>query len=1408
MNRPVLRTIFLFLALCTAAAPVRAAFVKIEDFQSHTLGQGPATAHGWVANHPIPQITVVGDPSGGANQVLAISNDTTANVRLNNAAVTIPNNTTATLYLRFRFTGPKNYSIGMSDVAAPTAFADFEAQFNENNTANDAHARDAGAFKTMSPASPLQPDRWYSMWMVINNTTDKTTFYIDSSTLPGGTTSAIQNNAGTTAFGFRNGVAANPLSCFLIITGGSNTTDEGQSGTLYIDDVYLDTAGQNLTNPVPNSLTVANDTAEVGVGGWVGIDPTENDVTNFGTVDPSTLQIITPPTHGTAAYDPLTKRIVYRHTGGSAGTDVFRYQVANTGGATGQANVNITISSAMRLANATLTLPADPPPGGALQLVDAFPGLTIDGMVGLAQVPGADQQLIVATAHGANTGSDSSVWMIPDTTAATAVKKLLFKVDSLCPAPFVRGRGIYSAVCHPSYSITANDPNSFIYLFLTYQGKPDGFPIPVANIPNLDAETGFPTDITCTLRISRFKITKTQLDILLGNTAGDIAATQAAVLGTELRYLNLAEQNLYHSINDIHFGPDGYFYVSFGDEGDQGEPYHNAQKIVRDQFSSMLRIDVDRDFVKHPNNLEPNPHYAILINPGTGKANFSIPNDNPFVGNSVTYNGVTYTPAHPDFLKIRTEMWATGLRNPFKFDIDPVTNDVWVGDVGQDAWEEVTVLNKGDDAGWSYWEGSHRSPVNHPAPNTTPTPTVHKLPEYDYAHSTGNTCVIGGVYYRGSNYSTLQNKYIFGDHTSGRLWSLTRGPTPGTAQVADLGVGTISQVVDFYVDPVTNDILIGQYQINKKIYRLKEVAPTLTNFPTLLSQTGAFADMATLTPNPGVVPYTPNLKFWSDGADKSRWFALKNTTDQMTYSRDDLWNFPPGMIFVKHFDMELNRDFPGTARKRIETRFLVRNPSGLYGVSYRWNDQGTDATLADNSGEDFDLAIRTGGTNNGGVVTGGTVATQPWHIPARGECLSCHNANAGHALSMNMRQLNRPGTLAGASGNFLTLLAQSGYLTGFGDNPATLERFYRSDETTVNLDDRVRSFFGVNCSHCHRPNSGIVETWDARGHLSLEQMRILYVLPVSETYHDQNDRLIIPGDKENSLIYNRLQARNVIGDGTHNGYSQMPPIATNLPDQADIQMLAQWIDNYANVAPAINAGTPTQTNVTENALTGAAVATIAATDPDVRAGSSDQSALTYSITGGNSAGLFTIDPLTGQLTVNGVLDYETATQYVLTIAAQDHFGPNPKTTSYTFTVNLQDVPVEDANGNGLPDWWENLYTPAPLTLGGDYDHDGIRDFFAYVMAKDPTHGDGAGALVPTRVTAPTPGFQIQWRCRNGVQLGRDYLAETSTNLGTWAPLLPGQYQVIATVPDGPGASKITIFIPSAATNFFFRLKSP
>jgi hypothetical protein len=1137
-----------------------------------------------------------------------------------------------------------------------------------------------------------------------------------------------------------------------------------------------------------NLVTAVGDQVEVGVGGAIAFNPMANDTGNF---NPASLAILSGfgPTQGTAVFDSAQGKVIYNHTGPTSGSDSFRYQISSfSGTTTSQATVNVSISNAMRLANATLNMPPDPPAGGSLQLVDAFPGLTFDGLVSLASVPGSPEKLIVASAHGASTGSDSKVWMVPNTAAASPQKFELFEVDSLCPAPFTRGRGIYSVVCHPSFATTG-------YLIVCYQGNLAGLP-PTNQIPNLE-KNGLPdSTIECTLRIARFTISPANLAILINpsSTSTQINNARAQILASEIRYLNLAEQHLFHSINDCHFGPDGYLYVSFGDEGDQGEPYRNAQYITKDQFSSIIRIDVD----KQAGNLEPNPHYAIPLD-GTGNAYFSVPADNPYVGTSVFYNGTTYTPSHPDFGKIRTEIWATGFRNPFKFDLDnnAGVTEAWVGDVGRDLWEEVSIVRKGEDAGWSYWEGSHLSGISHAI-----APASHRPPEYDYAHANGNNCVIGGVFYRGTAYAApLQGKYIFGDHGSGRLWTLD--PTqPAGSKVQDLGVGTIGQVVDFHVDPLTGEILIGQYQVGKKIYRLKE-GTVGGNFPQLLSQTGAFADLQTLKPNPGIVPYSPNLTFWSDNAEKRRFFVIKNLTDQVTYSRDGNWTFPNGMVFVKHFDMDLNRDNPGTNLKRLETRFLVRNTGGLYGVAYRWNDQGTEATLVGTGGVDFDLQIQ----------QGGQMITQSWHIPSRGECITCHNPNAGHALSLNTRQLNKSGQINVTSGNFLSLLSNSGYLGGFTDNPATLERYYRPNESQVNLENRVRSYLGVNCSHCHQPNSGIVESWDARGHLSVDGMRILYGIPVSETYHEPDDYLIKPGDKVNSVIWNRIQARSEIGDGTYHGYSQMPPLATRVVDAAGVQLLSDWIDNYANVAPTITGGSLSNTDISENATVGTVVGTVTATDPDVRSGQADNSFIRYAITSGDSNHIFSIDPVTGQVTVNGILDYESTTQFLLGITATDNFGPNPRDVAHSLTINLLDVTTgdasEDANGNGIPDAWELTFGVSGASPGGDIDSDGIATFFEWLGSSNPTIPDGPGtfAVIPiARLSQPTPGYQVEWRVRNGVILGQRYFAAAATSLaGPWQTLQIGDYQIVSVTPDGPGMSKMRIFVPTPSEPWFFRL---
>ncbi len=1242
------------------------------------------------------------------------------------------------------------------DGSASNSF--FMVVFNESATSNEVYLVTEGARTQVGldfrSGSGLTDDTWYKValtWTPTNGLTGTLAFTIRRAS----------NN--TLEANYAQTVTMSPNVTF----GFGNFNDVGVFDNIVIDG-----------SVIAPTVTAANDAVQVGVGGGIGFDPTLNDTTNTGTIDRSTLTIITPPGRGTATIDPANGNVIYHQTiGTTPGADSFQYRVANSTGVTGTATVNVTISGAMRLANVTSEMPATPPAGGALQLVDAMPGLTFKTAVGMTPVPGAPKQMIVVSIDG-------SMWMVPDTTVANPIKKEILNILSLCPSPLTRGRAFYSVVCHPNFAGDPGSPGAGMVI-VTYQGKADGWQVSPP-FPNTGAANNLLGDNTtsCTLRVSSFIFTPAQLEILLNSTNGTLVTnTKAAVLATEVRYINLAEEAVYHSINDCHFGPDGYLYVSFGDEGEQGEPYLNAQYITKDQFSSIVRLDID----KKPGNLAPNPHYAIPTN-GSGEANFSVPADNPYVGWPMSYNGAAIPLA--DRYKIRTEIYATGFRNPFKFAIDPPTGDLWVGDVGMDLWEEVSRIQKGDNAGWSFWEGNNeRTNIAHRIPVANP-----KFPEVEYLHGSDGNSVTGGLLYRGTKYPTtgLQGKYIFGDFGSGKIWTLQ----PGTSTKVPLSAGGLSNIVDFEVDAETGHILLMQHNSNGKIMRLRETPPISDPFPQMLSQTGAFADLATLTPNPGVVPYEPNLKFWSDHADKSRFFLIKNLTDQVTYSASDDWTFPAGMVFVKHFDMDLNRDLPGTNVKRLETRFIVRNAGGVYGVSYKWNDEGTNATLVPPEGNDFDLAI----------TAGGGTTTQRWHIPTRAECITCHNAAANHVLSPTTQQLNRIGQLGTSTGNMLTLLSQSGYLAGMTDNPATLPRTSRPDETNVSLDERVRSYLTVNCTYCHRDQGGANQTWGTNGHETLEQMGIFYGAPVSESYHDENDRHIIPGNKTDSLIWNRIQARYAIGNGTFNGYSQMPPLASNVTDAEGIALLSQWIDTFANVAPTVNPGAPTSVPITENSAVGGNVAALPATDPDVRGGQADNNLLSYAITGGNPNGLFSIHPITGTLTINGVLDYETATQHVLQITVTDNFAPNPKATVRTLTVQVLNVANEDTNSNGIPDWWETPFALA-LTAAGDYEKDGLADFFEFLGGGHPGLSDASLSLrIASHVGAPNPGTYVTWRVRNGLFLNQHYFVRAAANPGgPWTVLQPANYQIISTTPSGLGFSNLLIFAPSTGTAEFFRL---
>lgn len=182
-----------------------------------------------------------------------------------------------------------------------------------------------------------------------------------------------------------------------------------------------------------------------------------------------------------------------------------------------------------------------------------------------------------------------------------------------------------------------------------------------------------------------------------------------------------------HKGGQIAFGPDGFLYIALGDGGSEGDPSGNGQN-PQTLLAKILRIDV---------------------NTTSAGRQYGIPPDNPFAAGG----GLP-------------ETWAWGLRNPFRFSFDRGTGRLFAGDVGQDRFEEIDIIQRGANYGWNVMEGFH---CFNPSTNCNQSGLTLPIAEYD--HSEGNA-VIGGYVYHGTKIPALQNAYIFGDDGSGRIWEL------------------------------------------------------------------------------------------------------------------------------------------------------------------------------------------------------------------------------------------------------------------------------------------------------------------------------------------------------------------------------------------------------------------------------------------------------------------------------------------------------------------------------------------------------------------------------------------------------------------------------------------------------------
>jgi uncharacterized repeat protein (TIGR03806 family) len=574
----------------------------------------------------------------------------------------------------------------------------------------------------------------------------------------------------------------------------------------------------------------------------------------------------------------------------------------------------------------------------------------------------------------------------------------------------------------------------------------------------------------------------------------DVIAPSAIGAGSvEYEVISVDQFASNHNGGDIAFGPDGFLYIGLGDGGGGGDPQETGQDTTN-LLGSFLRLDVIDPTITYPGN-------AYLIPTG--------PQGNPFAGQpkcGPTLNNPNSCP----------EIYAWGVRNPWRWSFDSVTGQLWAGDVGQGAREEVDIIERGNNYGWDCREGF----IDY---ESTDCSGPFTDPVHDYPRSQGNS-ITGGLVYRGSAIAGRVGEYFYADYGSGRIWALRSDGVGGytNEQVADESGGPVAFAADADGELYFANINDG------RIYKLIPGAGSGGNtIPDLLSATGCVDPGDITAPYAGLLPYDINARFWSDGADKSRYIGLPNGTT-IAINGDDDWTFPAGTVIVKNFRLGGNL---------IETRHLMRHPDGAWaGYTYEWNVQQTEATR---------------------VIGGKTVniGGQDWIFPSSAQCDQCHTGAAGDALGPETAQMNRDFTYpsTGVTDNQLeTIDHVMMFASPLVGTPDTLPRLADPTDSGASLDDRARAYLHSNCANCHRPSGGTPVDLDLRYDTALQNTGACDVVPQAGMLGIMNARIIAPGDAARSTLVARMNRR---GDNV-----AMPPVGSTVIDTAGVTLLTNWVN--------------------------------------------------------------------------------------------------------------------------------------------------------------------------------------------------------------------------------------------------------
>ncbi len=723
-------------------------------------------------------------------------------------------------------------------------------------------------------------------------------------------------------------------------------------------------------------------------------------------------------------------------------------------------------------------LPSEPDITGSLWTsVPALGALTFANPTGLAEAPGTGHVFVIER--------EGRIYAVPRDNPIE--KKLVLDISAITQGN--QDLGLLGIAFHPACGQAGSANARYMYVQYAHADSPAPSPVPL--------------DYLTESRLSRFEVDP---------------ATLTSDPGSEQVLISQFDEQLWHQGGGMYFdAEDGFLYLSVGDEGDSECRLGNCQRIDKDLFSGVLRIDVDQrgGDVSHP----------IVRQPESGvTGNYFIPNDNPFVGQAGALE----------------EFFAIGLRSPHRMTHDAVDDITWIGDVGQSLHEELDVLRPGANFQWNFLEGSASHLLMSEMPLGIWTDPVLEL------ERTESVSVIGGMVYRGSAFPELYGRYIFGDFFYGSIWALDyeyagdAARALGRERLLTNLLGKTGTISSFGVD-LSNEIYILVMGAMASIQRLErvEVADVL---PERLSRVGLFEDLAALRPLAELQPYDVQSPLWSDGAYKARWMGLP-AGSVIRFAEDGAWQFPEGTVFVKHFEMALDERTP-TERRRLETRLLVAARGGrYYGITYKWNDAGTDAVpIFESEEETLD-------------VTGpdGVTRQQVYFYPGPSDCLLCHNSEAGYVLGVRTAQLNgaRPGA-APASSQLIDWSARGLLDTSIDAARAgTLPRLSALSDAERPVEERVRSYWDSNCSMCHGSVGSIRSTWDARYSTPLESQGILFGVLSGEAELPAGSFVATPNDTEHSALWQRAN--------TNDPALRMPPLGRRRVDAEYLRLLEQWL---------------------------------------------------------------------------------------------------------------------------------------------------------------------------------------------------------------------------------------------------------